>query len=109
VARKALKNTFGYENVGGVEVRRLVRAGRLIPDAYRVEEGEYEHVAGVEGPIARPASVPAHEAATVQGKDPQVKDPHDLTVDQLKEELDSRGVDYKSDAKKADLIRLYNS
>lgn len=40
--RKATRNTFGFENVAGVDVRRRVVAGKPIPDHYRVEEGTYE-------------------------------------------------------------------
>lgn len=32
---------------------------------------------------------------------------NDLTVAELKEELDKRGIDYPSDAKKADLVALF--
>lgn len=42
MARKAIRNTYGFETVAGVEVRRLVIAGSEVPEHYRVDEGALE-------------------------------------------------------------------
>lgn len=42
-----------------------------------------------------------------QEQDQEQSPKSDLTVAELKEELDKRGVDYPSDAKKADLVALF--
>jgi len=44
VAQKATKDTFAIENVGGVEVRRKVFAGDMVPEQYEVEGGATEEV-----------------------------------------------------------------
>lgn len=36
----------------------------------------------------------------------KVKDKNDITVDEIKAELDKQGIKYKSNAKKADLLEL---
>lgn len=38
MTRRATKDTYAYERVGGGEMRRRVRAGSLIPDQWRVED-----------------------------------------------------------------------
>lgn len=38
--RKAIKNTHAYETIGGVDVRRRVRAGTTVPDHYHSFEAE---------------------------------------------------------------------
>ena len=50
--RKATKDTYGVEMVGGTEVRRLVKAGGMIPPTLSVEEGSYEETQGEAGPLA---------------------------------------------------------
>lgn len=42
MARKATKDTFATETVGGVEVRRRVFAGDVVPEQYDVEGGSVE-------------------------------------------------------------------
>lgn len=42
-----------------------------------------------------------------QEQDQEQPPKNDLTVAELKEELDKRGIDYPSDAKKADLVALF--
>jgi len=42
VARKATKDTYATENVGGVEVRRHVFAGDVVPEQYDIEDGAVE-------------------------------------------------------------------
>jgi hypothetical protein len=37
MALRATRDTYGYEDMGGVEVRRQVFAGQLIPEHYRLE------------------------------------------------------------------------
>jgi hypothetical protein len=42
MAKIASKDTYAIEDVGeGTEVRRLVKAGTLIPDHYQVDSGDY--------------------------------------------------------------------
>lgn len=48
MALKATKDTYGFEMIGGVEVRRLIKAGDNVPPTYRVEDSDVEEVdAGV--------------------------------------------------------------
>jgi hypothetical protein len=44
VARRATKDTYGIEVIGGAEVRRLVKAGDVIPSTYAVADGTFEEV-----------------------------------------------------------------
>jgi hypothetical protein len=46
--RKATKDTYGIENVGGVEVRRQYFAGDIVPAAIVVDDGDVEEVEGGE-------------------------------------------------------------
>lgn len=69
MARRATKDTYGIDSVGGVEVRRLVFAGQMVPPGLQVEEGSYEEVEGgttygnvPEPPPDRPASEPEEGA-----------------------------------------------
>lgn len=39
--RKAIKNTYGFEEMAGTRVRRRVVAGQRIPDHYEVPEGTF--------------------------------------------------------------------
>lgn len=69
MAKKALKNTYGYEVVGGVEVRRLIVAGDVVPDHYRVESADdFE---------------PTGEAAAPEFDAPQAatRDPHEAGLE----------------------------
>lgn len=92
MAFKAIRNTYALTNEAGVEVRRLVKAGRTFPRGYNpTVQKDVEEVEG---------SAPA--ANQVVGEESVAYE--DLKVDELKEELDNRGVHYKSDDNKADLI-----
>lgn len=45
MARRATKDTYGIEKTGpDMEVRRLVKAGDMIPPTYSVESGDFEEV-----------------------------------------------------------------
>lgn len=46
MARRANRNTYAFESVPGsdMEVRRLVKAGTLVPDFWRVESGHVDEV-----------------------------------------------------------------
>lgn len=44
MARKATKDTYAIEEVGGVEVRRQVFAGDTVPDSYQLEDDSTEEV-----------------------------------------------------------------
>lgn len=46
--RKAIKDTFAVEQIAGVEVRRAIFAGQLIPSVYEVDDDAYEEVQGGE-------------------------------------------------------------
>lgn len=41
MARKAIKDTYGYETMAGTRVRRRVVAGQRIPDHYEIEDGTF--------------------------------------------------------------------
>jgi hypothetical protein len=46
MARKATKDTYAIDSSSGVEIRRRVFAGQVVPNAYQLEEGSYEEVEG---------------------------------------------------------------
>lgn len=57
----ATKDTYGTELVGGVEVRREVFAGTVVPDSINLKESEYKeigdaeaHVTGFGEPVTGP-------------------------------------------------------
>lgn len=63
MAKKALQNTYGYETVGGVEVRRLIVAGDIVPDHYRVESASDFEPTGQE-------AMPEYPAPETETRDP---------------------------------------
>lgn len=44
MALRATKDTYGVENIGGAEVRRLVKAGSIVPPSYTVPDSDVEQV-----------------------------------------------------------------
>lgn len=70
MARKALKDTFAIEQVAGVEVRRQIMAGALIPSHYQVGDGDWEEVEGGEIVIgaAEPEPPPKPRAKKASSK-----------------------------------------
>jgi hypothetical protein len=44
VPRKATKDTYATEDIGGTEVRRQVFAGDIVPDSYQLEDDSTEEV-----------------------------------------------------------------
>lgn len=46
--RRAVKDTYATENVYEVPVRRFVRAGDVVPDAWDVDKADVEDVEDVE-------------------------------------------------------------
>lgn len=116
MARKAIKNTYGYETIGGVEVRRIIRAGKLIPPTYRVHEGAYEEVPDQEGPAAsvmgavvKPPDKPDPDDANPEATTGTTQQDYEsLTVPLLEDQIKERGLqeNVPSDPRKADLIEV---
>lgn len=77
MARRATKDTYGVEVVGGAEVRRLVKAGSIIPDQYQVEDGSFED-APTETTIgiAQHGGNSAEQAATADKEQEKVLEAH---------------------------------
>lgn len=72
MARRATKDTYGTDDVGGgTEVRRRVFAGDIVPDHWSVEEGTTEEIPGpqsnVIGERVPAAQRTSKEEATLQG------------------------------------------
>jgi hypothetical protein len=42
MARRAIRDTYGIERVGNVEIRRIVKAGQDVPAHYEVDEDALE-------------------------------------------------------------------
>ena len=57
MALKATKDTYGVETVYGIEVRRLIKAGQMIPATIEAPKGSYEEVAGRDD-LRAPAPAP---------------------------------------------------
>jgi len=60
--RKATKDTYGVEMLGGVEVRRQIFAGEMIPVTIEVDEGDYEEVEGGETVIGADPEPPKRQS-----------------------------------------------
>lgn len=71
--RKATKDTWGTENIAGVEVRRKVMAGDIIPAHIDLKDDEFEEVQGGETQIGEPA--PATEESPQQAEQPAPPQP----------------------------------
>lgn len=52
--RRAVRDTYGIERIGNVEVRRVVKAGQLVPEHYQVDEDALETVDSLGYPGYRP-------------------------------------------------------
>lgn len=64
---KATKDTYGFENVGGVEVRRLIKAGDVVPSTYTVDDSSaVEEVGGTGSDQIKPTK--AQKAAAESAK-----------------------------------------
>lgn len=95
---RKLKASDGVVHVESVDAREILAA----------EGTEYEYV----GPVAAPASAPK-QVMTTSGK-PMPKEPlpdgkrvsDGMTVDDMKDALKKAGVQFPSDAKKAELAEL---
>lgn len=47
MARRATKDTFGYQQMGPTEeerVRRFIKAGDMVPETFEMEDGSFEEV-----------------------------------------------------------------
>lgn len=77
MARRANRNTYAFESVPGsdMEVRRLVKAGTIVPEFWRVESGHVDEVSDEDaqqttfGAVGR-AGVMEPTAATALQNDP---------------------------------------
>jgi hypothetical protein len=75
MALKATKDTYGFENVGGVEVRRLVKAGDVVPSTYRIEDSSAtEEITGTTGSDALKPTKAQKEAAEAAKSEPTAED-----------------------------------
>lgn len=86
MARKATRDTYGIEIVGGVEVRRLVKAGDVIPDTYSVEGGSVEG-----GPAEAPAAGADATAPPNPGVGTADTPVEDLKGDDLESAIEEHG------------------
>jgi hypothetical protein len=70
VALRAIKDTFVFESVGGVRVRRKVREGQLVSPLYEADESDVEEVpdAGSTFQIAANPQTPAKKATGRRGR-----------------------------------------
>lgn len=96
MARKATKDTFAIEDVGGVEVRRQVFAGDVIPSQYQVEEGSFEEFDDPrEKKIGREQGG-APQAAYGDSPDPRQKEQAEATQSQEQQESPQSPADPES-------------
>jgi hypothetical protein len=99
MARVATKNTYGIETIGGVEVRRLVKAGDPVPDHYEVDGDAVREVdqgsspaGSVTNAIAQPGegtSTPSQELSgeelDARAKELNVKGRSQMSADELRQ------------------------
>lgn len=52
MARRATKDTYGMEVISGTEVRRVVKAGDVLPGNLVVEEGSFEDFDSPQHPVS---------------------------------------------------------
>jgi hypothetical protein len=69
MARKATRDTYGVEMVGGVEVRRLVKAGDPVPDTYTVPDGDVEGGSGAATASIDPTAGPSGGDEELSGEE----------------------------------------
>ena len=99
MARRALRDTFGTEPIYGVEVRRIIKAGTVVPPHYKVDAADVEETDAVQPFLAGVShTVPMMRP---QGTPP---DYDNMTLSQLKEAAGERGIAVTADAKKADIV-----
>jgi hypothetical protein len=96
--RKATKDTYGYEDIAGVEVRRIVRAGQNVPDHYRLEDDS-----AAEQPDETGDENASGDDVPEPGDDYETRSPP-WTVKDLEDEIRARGLEVPANARKPDLI-----
>lgn len=75
MARKAIKNTYGIDVQGGVEIRRKVVAGQVVPNSYQLEEGTYEEVTSGVQTYGQAQEPPPDKPASEPEDEPEVEEP----------------------------------
>jgi hypothetical protein len=97
VALRALRDTFAMEPIYGVETRRIVKAGTIVPPHYRIDPNDVEEVASGRSVVGGSTMPPQ----------PRITTPPDyagMTLSQLKEAAIERGIVVTPEAKKADIL-----
>jgi hypothetical protein len=97
MALRAIKDTFAQEPIYGVEVRRVVKAGSIVPGHYIIDPKDVEEVAQGAYPLIGGTPVPP----------PRIEPPPDyaaMNLPALKEAALAKGIVVHPDAKKADIV-----
>jgi hypothetical protein len=102
--RRAIRDTYGIEDHGyGIEIRRLVRAGAVIPDALRVpaehvEEFPEDDAMGAYGSLGLGTKTRSQPTVTFN--------PRTAGIEELRAEAHRRELEFDPKARRNELVDL---